>query len=617
LYFQDIRALFFLRRVLLVLLLMAAAISATLYTSAGRRETFPKEHPISELLHKSQIAHDHWLRNAHVSESLPVAVTTYEERHAGRAAPPNFAEWFNYAKETVVVDEFLQIDNDLAPFWALKPQVLRDRVKAMTDVPGVLTVTIRNGAAAHSSVNDDQKQRDLDDLVDMIDKFSKHLPDMTLPINLEPSPRIVPSWETAHSHQRADLSAVVDLLTKRSFVETGNATDVPLDTRGSSSSLGSTLASVTASAYRQMQVDACPPFSPARINPQWSFAEFCSDCAARHSKGPLLANWDKAMETCAQSDLRYLHELYLSEPLLPPIRELLPLFSLAKTDSFSDIMFPLPRIMKGGEADVNWKFSRRYDTLFWRGSMNQPPANDQYLSGSHKLRLLHLLQDSAAENDVVLVLPVDGAKDVYTYEKISAAEASGIAPFSVGIDDYSQCPGQTCDSIQQAFGTSKDASQEPLEYRYVLVLDEDGGPSTELIRTLRSDSVPFISTIFQTWYTERIRPWLHFVPIDLRYQGLHTTYLYFTGTEDRVKIKGRDTQMKGRLDKAEWIAQEGKKWADKALGQRDMEVYLFRLLLEWGRLLDDQRDRIGFRRTQEGGFDNVGFSKQYEMENSV
>lgn len=614
LYFQDIRALFFVRRILIVVLLMAATMSATMYTSVNRRETFAKGHPISDLMYKSQVAHDHWLRNVHVSQSLAVAVTTYEERHSGRAAPPNFAEWFNYAKETVVVDDFLQIDKDLAAFWTLKPQVLRDRVKAMADVPDVLTVTIQNGEVTHSSVNDDQKHQDLEDLVTMIGKFSKHLPDMTLPINLEPSPRIIPSWETAHSHQRADLSAVVDLLTKRSVLGMENATGVPLKMRGGSSGLEPTREPVTARDYRQMQIDACSPSSPARANPQWSFAEFCSTCAVRHSQGPLLANREKAMETCAQSDLRYLHGLYLSDPPVPPIQELFPLFSLAKTDSFSDILFPLPRMMSGGDADIKWKFSRRYDTLFWRGSIGQPSMNDQYLHGNHKLRLLHLLQDSAADNDVVLILPIDGYKDMYGYERISAAEASGIAPFSAGIGDYSKCSGQRCDLIQQAFGTSKEASQEPLEYRYVLLLDEDGGPSTELVRTLRSGSVPFISTIFQTWYTERIRPWLHFVPIDPRYQGLHTTYLYFTGTENRVKIKGRETQMKGRLDKAEWIAQEGQKWADKALGQKDMEVYLFRLLLEWGRLLDDQRDKIGFRKTEKGGFDNAGFSQPGEDE---
>jgi hypothetical protein len=30
------------------------------------------------------------------------------------------------------------------------------------------------------------------------------------------------------------------------------------------------------------------------------------------------------------------------------------------------------------------------------------------------------------------------------------------------------------------------------------------------------------------------------------------------------------------------------------LRKEDMEIYFFRLLLEWGRLTDDRRDQIGF-----------------------
>lgn len=52
--------------------------------------------------------------------------------------------------------------------------------------------------------------------------------------------------------------------------------------------------------------------------------------------------------------------------------------------------------------------------------------------------------------------------------------------------------------------------------------------------------------------------------------------------------------MEGRQDQAEWIADQGRKWASRALRKEDMEIYFFRLLLEWGRLVDDRRDEIGF-----------------------
>ena len=45
---------------------------------------------------------------------------------------------------------------------------------------------------------------------------------------------------------------------------------------------------------------------------------------------------------------------------------------------------------------------------------------------------------------------------------------------------------------------------------------------------------------------------------------------------------------------AERIARDGRDWAANVLRKEDMEVYMFRLLLEWGRVVDDRRNEIGF-----------------------
>lgn len=51
---------------------------------------------------------------------------------------------------------------------------------------------------------------------------------------------------------------------------------------------------------------------------------------------------------------------------------------------------------------------------------------------------------------------------------------------------------------------------------------------------------------------------------------------------------------KGNAGAAEMIAEAGREWAGKVLRKEDMEIFMFRLLLEWGRLTDDRRDEIGF-----------------------
>jgi hypothetical protein len=67
---------------------------------------------------------------------------------------------------------------------------------------------------------------------------------------------------------------------------------------------------------------------------------------------------------------------------------------------------------------------------------------------------------------------------------------------------------------------------------------------------------------------------------------------YFSGFKG--KVNGRDVDIEGRPAQAAFIADQGRKWALKALRAEDASVYTFRLLLEYGRLVDDQRDKIGY-----------------------
>jgi len=48
------------------------------------------------------------------------------------------------------------------------------------------------------------------------------------------------------------------------------------------------------------------------------------------------------------------------------------------------------------------------------------------------------------------------------------------------------------------------------------------------------------------------------------------------------------------LIEGERIAEQGREWAGKVLRKEDMEIYFFRVLLEWGRLTDDNRENLGF-----------------------
>ncbi|PHH80765.1 hypothetical protein CDD80_7302 [Ophiocordyceps camponoti-rufipedis] len=566
-----------------------------------------KLHPINDLIFEAQTEHNRWLIEAGTSQSLPVAVKVYEERHAGRAAPPNFAEWYEYAAESPVKDNYKQIDEDLAPFWGVTPEDLRRRAKALAEEPGVSVITIKDGDVGRRASGGEDEGRDLDELVEMIQKFSTHLADMVLPINLSPSPRVLPSWKDVQLQNQTDLGSAANLMSKRwpegsSITHSGERRD------GQESPLTAKSPLTPASKFRQMQQEACPPNSRARTRQHWSFEQFCTACVKHYSRGQLLSDFQRSLDVCSQPDLKHLHEFSLADRRSPVIRQLVPLFGSSKTSEFRDIILPLPR-SRLEKPDMPWQFSRRYDNLFWRGAVGDADINGQTLRGSQKFRLLHLLNKPRAQDRVTMVLPKADNNESFRAESVSAAEASRALPISVGMTDYSSCTGGDCEVVKFTFGTEAD-TEEALEYRYILLTDEDDGPPNELLRTIRSGSVPFVSTIFRAWYTERLVPWLHFVPIDIRYHALHTTFSYFTGTRDRPKINNRETQLLGREGDGEWISRRGQKWAERALSKNEMEIYLFRLLLEWGRLIDDRRDEIGYRRKHGGSFENDEWTRQ-------
>jgi hypothetical protein len=77
---------------------------------------------------------------------------------------------------------------------------------------------------------------------------------------------------------------------------------------------------------------------------------------------------------------------------------------------------------------------------------------------------------------------------------------------------------------------------------------------------------------------------------------------WFSGTglrggNEEEEIKGPDKGGNGGSegeDKAREMAARSSEWAGRALRNVDFEAWLFRLLLEYGRVVDEERERIGF-----------------------
>jgi Glycosyl transferase family 90 len=133
----------------------------------------------------------------------------------------------------------------------------------------------------------------------------------------------------------------------------------------------------------------------------------------------------------------------------------------------------------------------------------------------------------------------------------------------------------------------------PYQSKYLPVIDlpATSYSSNDFLSVLRSSSLPIRATFYRSWLDSRLVPWLHFVPMNNHFDDLYRLMEYFLGCPASIcggkAVKGHDAQ-------AQKIANAGRDWAAKVARNVDMEIYVFRLLLEWARVTDDKRHRLGF-----------------------
>ncbi|KAI0506950.1 hypothetical protein F5B22DRAFT_638916 [Xylaria bambusicola] len=572
-YANNMRSVIFIRRVLLLLLLLSILISSAIYTSITPK-VFTR-HPVDDLVYKNRIEADRWLRHATVSTTLKLAVKEYEERHHGRKPPRNFEKWFEFARQrkSVVIDKFDQIEKDVSPFWGLQPQKIRDGLDFLKSQSNIGIISIANGKVSHNNPADPSQQRTLDGIITLISSFAEHLPAMDIAINMQERPRVLVPWNS---------------------IKSDTSTGRGIRTNKQMSPAHQTQSPIAAHRFQHLEALACPPGSPSRSGENWDVRDFCASCTSPHSKEQFLDDWQMALDPCHQPDLFHLHEFYTTPHRFDLYQELIPLFSGSKTAGFSDLLIPLPRSEPDEYYDSR-TFDQKQDLVLWQGDAKDVPmVTHELLHGSHRLRLVHLVQNAKATDKIPMLLGIGAGKNSrFRYEHVPVTEGNSILPLQITLTGPPEgCKDVNCEFLRREFGLK--LLNTEVEGRYVMLLDTSDGPPPDLLPVLRSNSVPVLSSIFHQWFTERLMPWVHFIPIDTRYHALHSTMSYFIGLDGRGTLNGRKQITPGRTEDARWIAQQGRKWAEKAIRREDMEVYLFRLLLEWGRVIDDDRDNMNF-----------------------
>ncbi|KAL4753635.1 hypothetical protein BDW72DRAFT_201340 [Aspergillus terricola var. indicus] len=582
----------FLQRLNLILRLTIAIMFGTgLFWVLGQSR-LGHTHPIDLLVHEAAKSHDMWLKTAKESSNLAEAVQQYQMRY-NLHPPPS----------SVTIDEFDGIYTNLLPFRALAPHEIRTMTQKLATNPAndIGALSIRNGTVRVQEGIKPTHAWMVQSAGKMIEKFSEHLPDMDLAFNLDDEPRVIAPWEkVAEFQNRAkaqQLPADDDISDEWSPERDATWGPIePADQTPETMFIDRSFQRI----FDLYVAPACPPGSKARTQRVWNRHDLCIGCIRPHSMGQFPTDWAVTSDVCHQPDLAHMHGLFLSPATFRITQELVPVFSQSSTSVFNDIIFPSPwnyvdKIKyEPSDEHPDSSYTEKENTLFWIGSTTEGVSHEGRWKGMPRQRLAHLVNNNTY-NHVSILLPTDEPKS-YSYQIFDGLAPTQVLGLNASVsitDPIVRCRNEDCTDQRDELGPGGRVDfQDHWQYRYLF--DSDGaGFSGRFLPFLQSRSLPFKTGLFRQWFDSRVTPWLHYAPIDVRFHGLWSTLAYFAGVD--ATVDGRKIEVKRHDVQGRWIAEEGRKWAETALRKEDMEIYFFRLLLEWGRLTDDRRDTLGFK----------------------
>ena len=567
-------------------------------------------HPIAQLMQDADIQ---WRAyESGISTTFRQTVEKYRSKY-GRHPPPAFAEWYKFARQRDVfnIDDFEQVMDDLRPFWAINASEIRIHAAHMWENfdYGVSVIHIRN----HKVAKVENHSWRSETMEKVIHKFIEHLPDMDIPMNRLDQPRVIVPWEDMQNHlqveydTRAMPAEVMDSFTK-GLPELRDMT-VHDKTNDHSSRLSEDWIFAPGQQYMNLAAKACPPESPARANV--SVAE--ADTLYKEPTIGLIRNFNLSTDLCTVGPtIQELHGMLYSSSSIIASHKLVPIFGECKVSVNNDILFPAnmyyvhdDRYDYDGKEDLDWR--DKQENIIWRGVTSGGVQLADNWDRMHRQRLVQLLNGThMAESgkEVRVLTEEDHAmnKANTTYHAFERFQPSKFIQqrSDVGFTEPMSCI-PNCSFYDDYFTWVSPVSLSS-QFKSKFVIDVDGHSfSGRWHAFLQSKSLGLKATIFREWHDSRLLAWRHFVPVDNRYDDLYALLTYFSGygkpyqqhageAEDlnpQVFIAPHDKE-------AQKIARQGREFANKVLRREDIEVYMFRLLLEFGRLIDDNRDHIGY-----------------------
>lgn len=542
------------------------------------------DHPIRKLMLDARTHQDEALLRR--STTLEAAAAKYRERR-GRHPPPGFDVWFKAAMEdkAIIVEEYFdRIYKDLTPFWAIDPETLKRRASAWE-----WNVKVRDGKT--TEIGPDSPPPWVPLWAGLVREFETHLPDVDMPINRMDESRLLVPFETvakmvqqeAAERKMPKPEEVTTMFRGLKSVDAANVTIYEPHWYGDGPK------------FWNMVAKTCGPDSPAHGVVQLDDdafrapAQFPQNYRPSYAYKGYIQNFTAASDPCLQPHIRQLHGSLIEGISTKSSDELIPLFGGSKLPMNNEILIPGAMYLTGNEfysggADHGPPWAQKKNGVIWRGDGSGGRTKDFNWHHFQRHRLVDMLNHTTVTH-----VEINGTRaltfelpdrDIYPDMRIKPGNLGIWLKSFADVAFVHLC----CDYFSPFFRPTAPVSIPMKEqYNYKILPDVDGNSFSARFRGfLQSTSLPLKATAYAEWHDDRLVPWLHFVPLDNTLQDLYPVLDYF-GDED------------GPGDAAaEWIATQGKEWAETVLRREDMKLYVWRLLLEWARVCDENRQNLGF-----------------------
>lgn len=549
-------------------------------------------HPIEKLITDARHTHEGILKER--SFDLTLSGIRYRKRRK-RHPPPGFDKWVEYAIEhdAVIVEKFFdRIYHDLKPFWAVDAKIVAESAANWDHV-----VQVRDGQA--TPIGDTTNRVAWLTLwTELVAECAQYLPDVDMPINYMDEARLLVPWveiDRLVTTARQSQGMIPAQDTVQTFHKGVRRTNI--EEHGPELHRPDWITSFDIPVWDHVAA-SCPPNSKSHnismITDLSTAPEFPpSDADISYAEHGYVKNVTASTDPCLQPHLRGLHGTFIEPLSLSVSKKLFPLFSGSKIPTNNDILIPGAMYLtddpfySGGKSyGPPWR--QKTSNTSWRGVGSGGRHKAENWRHFQRQRLIEMLNGTTvtnvqlnnAEAMTFHLPPVD--------KYPSALQDSG----NMGrwLTDHADAgfvdilcfpPDGNCDYLSEYFHT---VPSKPMvkQYSSKFIIDVDGNSFSARYRALLlSTSAPIKSTVYAEWHDERLQPWLHYIPMDNTFQDLYGLLDYFTRNE-----KGDAA--------AHWIADSGKTWAESTLRREDMLLYVWRLLLEFARICDENRNKLAY-----------------------